>query len=138
MNYAELKKELTRDEDRRAFVYEDSKGIQTVGIGHNLKKKMPDRVIDLLYEFDVEEAIADLDRALPWWSSLDEVRQRILANMSFNMGIARLLKFRMMLDRLKAGDFNGAAAEMVASQWFGETGKRAERLVSAMRTGVMP
>ncbi|WP_338862872.1 hypothetical protein [Mycetohabitans rhizoxinica] len=27
-----------------------------------------------------------LDRHLPWWRSLDAVRQRVLINMAFNLG----------------------------------------------------
>jgi lysozyme len=70
--------------------------------------------------------------------SIDEVRQRVLANMCFNMGITRLLKFRNMLGAIQLKNWDRAADEMVNSPWYTQVGARAVRLVQAMRTGVMP
>ncbi|QGZ66342.1 hypothetical protein FAZ98_31610 [Paraburkholderia acidisoli] len=75
---------------------------------------------------------------LSWWRQLDEVRQRVIANMCFNMGIDKLLGFAHMLAALKLHNFAVAAAEMKNSKWFGQVGDRAVRLCSAMSTGVMP
>jgi lysozyme len=82
--------------------------------------------------------MTDLDRAAKWWAGLDEVRQRVLANMCFNMGIDRLLKFRNMLGAIQLGLGSGPADEMKSSIWYAQVGPRAERLEQAMRTGVMP
>lgn len=136
MDYEKLEKDLTRDEDRRALPYSDSRGILTIGIGHNLQKPLPNEVIDLLYQYDVGDVVQALDRALPWWVVLSEPRQRVLANMCFNMGIVRLLGFHHMLDAAKAGNYETAAAEMKNSDWFKQVGPRAVRLQETMRTGV--
>ena len=75
---------------------------------------------------------------LPWWRKLDEVRQRVLANMCFNLGIDKLLGFQNALAAMAKGVYTTAAAEMQDSLWYGQVGQRAVRLCSAMETGVMP
>jgi lysozyme len=84
---------------------------------------------------DIDEAIAGLTDHLPWWVQLDEVRQRVLVNMVFNMGIDRFLSFRRMIAALMGRNFQLAADEMQDSDWFHEVGARAVRLISMMRQG---
>ncbi|WP_337688486.1 hypothetical protein [Mycetohabitans sp. B46] len=47
---------------------------------------------NLLLENDVMRSVTWLDRHLPWWRSLDAVRQRVMTNMVFNMD-GQLLTF---------------------------------------------
>ncbi|KVC46285.1 hypothetical protein WI72_32110 [Burkholderia ubonensis] len=81
---------------------------------------------------------AGLDLHLSWWRQLDEVRQRVIANMAFNMGVATLLAFKNTLAAVQRGAYDIAAAGMKASRWYSQVGQRAVRLRSAMETGVMP
>jgi lysozyme len=114
-------------------------GILTIGIGRNLEDTgITAAEAYYLCNNDIDGAMADLDHAAPWWQFLDEVRQRVLLNMCFNMGVARLLKFRNMLGALQRREWDKAADEMKSSAWYAQTGVRAERLEQAMRTGVMP
>ncbi|KVE45476.1 glycoside hydrolase family protein [Burkholderia sp. BDU5] len=130
-----LKAELTRDEDRRYRIYTDTVGKVSGGIGRNLTDKgFRDNEIDLMYQNDVAETEAWLDRYLPWWSSLDPVRQRVLMNMAFNMQ-GKLLGFRNFLAAAQRGDWSTAEAEMLDSLWARQVGDRAKRLASMMRSG---
>ncbi|KVC60490.1 lysozyme [Burkholderia ubonensis] len=130
-----LKAELTRDEDRRKRIYTDTVGKVSGGIGRNLTDKgFRDNEIDLMYENDVAETEAWLDRSLPWWRSLDPVRQRVMMNMAFNMQ-AKLLGFRNFLAAAQCRDWNTAAAEMLDSLWARQVGARATRLAAMMRSG---
>ncbi|KVM70117.1 lysozyme [Burkholderia ubonensis] len=132
---AKLKTELTRDEDRRNRIYTDTVGKVSGGIGRNLTDKgFRDNEIDLMYENDVAETEAWLDRNLPWWSALDSVRQRVMMNMAFNMQ-AKLLGFRNFLAAAQRRDWNTAAAEMLDSVWARQVGARATRLAAMMRSG---
>ncbi|MFL9943754.1 glycoside hydrolase family protein [Paraburkholderia graminis] len=147
MNLVLLEAELRRDEGVRYWPYKDSKGIQTTGVGHNLQAKplptswayplSPAQVAQLL-EQDIADTFANLDRNLAWWRQLDEVRQRVVANMCFNLGIGKLLGFKNTLAAMQRGSYAVAAAGMKASDWYGQVGQRAVRLCSAMETGVMP
>ena len=130
-----LKAELTRDEDRRNRIYTDTVGKVSGGIGRNLTDKgFRDNEIDLMYQNDIAETEAWLDRALPWWRSLDPVRQRVMMNMAFNMQ-GRLLGFRNFLAAAQRGDWGAAATEMLDSLWARQVGDRAKRLASMMRSG---
>ena len=130
-----LKAELTRDEDRRYRIYTDTVGKVSGGIGRNLTDKgFRDSEIDLMYQNDIADTEAWLDRNLPWWRSLDPVRQRVLMNMAFNMQ-GRLLGFRNFLAAAQRADWSVAAAEMLDSLWARQVGDRAKRLASMMRSG---
>lgn len=151
MDRLKLIDELVRDEciDGKPALkpYRDSvrnekypRGILTIGIGRNLE----DDGIDVgeayhLCNNDIDDkVVAALDRAAPWWNQLDEVRQRALANMCFNMGIPRLLKFRNMLGAVQLKNWERVVAELKYTPWHAQVGVRAERLMQAWLTGVMP
>ena len=80
------------------------------------------------FEDDIEGVLTDLDRNMPWWSDLCEDHQRVMANMAFNLGINRLLKFKKFLGALQEHDFETAAVEMMDSKWATQVGPRATRL----------
>lgn len=65
---------------------------------------------------------------MPWWADLCEDHQRVIANMAFNLGINRLLKFKKFLGALQEHDFETAAVEMMDSKWATQVGPRATRL----------
>jgi lysozyme len=72
---------------------------------------------------------------MPWWNELDETRQRVLANMCFNLGCPRLKNFKNFLAALEAGDFETAGEEMMDSKWATQVGSRAVRLQEKMLHG---
>ncbi|MBR8244793.1 glycoside hydrolase family protein [Burkholderia multivorans] len=132
---AKLKAELTLDEGRRSRIYVDTVGKVSGGIGRNLTDKgFRDNEIDLMYQNDIAETEAWLDRNLPWWRSLDPVRQRVMMNMAFNMQ-GKLLTFVNTLAAMKRGDYAAAADGMLNSLWARQVGARATRLAAMMRSG---
>jgi len=132
---AKLKAELTLDEGRRSRIYVDTVGKVSGGIGRNLTDKgFRDNEIDLMYQNDIAETEAWLDRNLPWWRSLDPVRQRVMMNMAFNMQ-GKLLTFVDTLAAMKRGDYAAAADGMLNSLWARQVGARATRLAAMMRSG---
>lgn len=151
MDHGKLIDELERDEKFMPKPYFDcghppvlsclrcGKGALTVGIGRNLRDKglRKGEAYHLTHN-DIEEVEADLDARVPWWRRLDEVRQRVLANMCFNMGVVRLMEFEHMLAHAMIGQYGAAADAMVASAWYVQVGARAVRLVQMMRTGEEP
>lgn len=137
--------ELRRDEGVIPHEYKDSLGYSTIGVGRLIDKRKdgglsPDE-IDYLLANDVRRTIADLDRELPWWRKLSTVRQRVMINMAFNLGIGSarlgtgLLGFKNTLAKIQAGDYAGAAAGMLQSKWASQVKGRATRLAQMMREG---
>lgn len=146
MNIERLKAELTLEEGDRLTAYRDSVGILTVGIGHNCIARPVDGVSapgdritpekeQELFLADVDDAIRQLDEHLPWWAQLDDVRQNVLLDMCFNMGIKTLLTFHNTLASVEGGEYEAAAKGMLASKWAKQVGKRADRLAAMMTTG---
>ena len=136
--------ELRRDEGVRYEPYNDTMGIPTVGVGQNLKAAplpdvwsypLTDDQVDNLLKQDLQVVYKGLTDNLPWWLFLDAVRQRVLANMCFNMGIGKLLTFQNTLGFVKNGQFKQAADGMANSVWAKQVGERAVRLENMMRTG---
>jgi len=139
MNVPLLIDELERDEGLRLKPYKDIAGKITVGIGHNLTDKGITRgqAYRLLND-DIEEVIADLDTRLPWWRRLDDVRQRVLANLVFNMGIAKVMTFERTLALTMIGKYSEAADELLRSTYAAQVGPRAQRLAQMLRIGLSP
>lgn len=131
-----LKGRLQVEEGKRGKVYLDSVGIPTIGVGRNLKDVgLSDAEIDYLLDNDVKRVLESLDAWLPWWRSLDAVRQSVLADMCFNMGINKLIAFVNTLRCIHAGEYEKAARAMEKSLWYAQVGRRAKELVRMMETG---
>lgn len=128
--------DLIRDEGIRSKAYVDTRGKVTVGVGRNLTDVgiSTSEAMQLL-DNDVATILARLPAKLPWFGRLDPMRQRVLVNMAFNLGLDGLLSFKQMLSALKSGDYDGAADEMLDSDWAEQVKDRAIRLAQQMRTG---
>lgn len=133
---AALVADLERDEDVRPFPYVDTVGKLTIGVGRNLTDRgLSSDEIRYLLQNDIDAAIGDLNRGIPWWDRLDPVRQTVLLNMCFNLGWPRLRGFVRTLAATRRGDYVAAAAGMRDSLWATQVGARAERLAVMMESG---
>lgn len=141
MNRDKLKAQLIIDEDKRAAAYQDKLGYWTIGVGHLIDARkgggLSNNAINFILEEDIDKKYAGLIDALPWVKTLDDARQNVLVNMSFNLGVAGLLKFAKTLDYVRRGEYKKAADEMLDSTWSEQTGDRAKRLSKVMETGVL-
>ena len=132
-----IKAQLVRHEGLRLKPYRCTAGKLTIGYGRNLDDRGISR----------KEAYAMLDRDIrdceQWlidkipdiYNNLDEVRQSVLLNMCFNLGIKGLLSFKNTLRFIATGDWERAANGMLASKWAKQVGMRAIELSELMRKG---
>lgn len=131
-----LRQQLIRHEGLRLKPYTDTVGKLTIGVGRNLTDVGISREeAYLLLEHDIQRTIDDVSSSLPWVNSLDPVRQRVLLDMAFNLGIDKLLKFQKTLSAALAGNYELAANQMLASRWADQVGDRARTLAQMMRDG---
>ena len=131
-----LKELLVLHEGRKNRMYKCSAGFNTIGIGHNLDANgISDRVIDLIFQDDINMVLDDLNKNLPWWRTMSENRQHVLIDMCINMGIGVLLGFRNTLTAMEEGRYEDAAIGMGQSKWASQVGNRATRLIEMMRKG---
>ena len=141
--------QLTPEEGDKLHVYDDATGLPigpgTVVQGHptisrGVKLDAPGGLDEnesaYLTINRINDAVTELDQALPWWKSLNDARQRILIDMTYNMGIGGLLGFHDMLDYLHLGEYDLASIQMLNSEWDTEVKARAAHLAEIMKTGV--
>ena len=148
---------LIQHEGLELQVYQDTLGIDTIGIGRNLEDRgiseeelneldIPD--IDHVYKYGITEADAmalaendvqivekELLAAHPCVDRLDAVRQLVLVDMAFNMGVPRLCKFKRMWAAVHEKDFPTAAKEMLDSRWSNQVKSRSVKLANMMHKG---
>lgn len=123
----------------RSKPYVDTTGHLTIGYGRNLTDKgISDEVADLMLEEDIAEATAALYSTLPWVRKLSAVRQVVLIDMCFNMGLKGLLSFRNMLRYAEQGNHEKVVEHMLSSKWARQVKTRATRLAEMWRTNSYP
>jgi lysozyme len=137
MNVERFKEQLLLHESIRLMPYRDTVGKLTIGVGRNLTDVgISQDEAHYMLTHDIVKVSSQLDSHLPWWRELSEVRQRVVADMCFNLGIGGLLKFVNTLAAVKSGDYTAAASGMRASKWYSQVGVRGRRLVKMMETDV--
>ena len=155
-NITELLDQLVLHEGLELLPYKDSLGIDTIGIGRNLEHRglseeelahIGKDISDIcewgitkeqayyLAENDIKIVEEEICKAHPCVVELDEVRQRVIIDMAFNMGVPRLNKFVKMWKAIHEENFTEAKTQMLDSRWANQVGNRAVRLSNAMETG---
>ena len=151
-----LSQSLEQHEAKRAFVYDDAtgkpigpgsvvKGYPTIGIGRNLLSKgLADDEIRYLLGNDMRDALKQAE-TFPWFMGLDSVRQNVVVELIFNLGLVRFRTFKKFIDAMATARFYVAAAELADSKWqqqvdpiLGDGKGRADVLINMMRTGEWP
>jgi len=139
MNTLALMKELMLDEGYRHEIYADPLGHLTFGVGHLITENdeeygkevgtpvAKERIEECLQQ-DIKTVYNELDMNQPWWRSLDDDRQRVIANMCFNLGHPRFSKFKKFIAAMQTSNWEKAAEEMMDSKWSTQVGERAIRL----------
>lgn len=135
MNIHKLIDSLKRHEGLRLKPYPDTVGKLTIGYGRNLTDVgISESEAEILLQNDIHAAQLAAG-SLQIYPYLDEVRQRVLVEMVFNLGLRGVLTFKRMFAALDKGDFVAASVEMIDSNWADQVGLRAMRLAQMMRTG---
>lgn len=108
----------------------------TIGVGRNLSDRgISQEEADILLRNDIAET-QHACLTLPWFAPLDSVRQNVIAELIFNMGLPRTLGFADMIAAIRAQDFPRAAAELLDSRWARQVGEsRSTTLARMLRTG---
>ena len=131
--------QLTLHEGMRQFPYKCTSGKTTIGIGRNLDDRgITEAEAAYLLGNDINDFQARLTREIPWMVELDPVRQRVLLDMAFNLGVPGLLKFKRTLAAIRGKEYDRAAAMMLDSRWATQVGQRSKRLSHMMATGHIP
>jgi lysozyme len=139
VNVEKITKLLTLHEGWRNKMYKDSKGIWTIGIGHNLRDNpISDRAVRVIFEDDLNDHAAEAFKTYPWAAEMDEVRQGAFIDLYFNMGGSVIAQFKNTLAAMKVGNWEATALGLEQSAWYGQVGNRGPRIVKMFRDGKWP
>ena len=109
----------------------------TIGYGINLEAvKMPEEVASLWLQIEVDKRKKELLKHA-WYSELSDNRKAAITDMSYQLGLLGLSKFKKMIAALAAKDWNRAASEMMDSRYAKQTPNRALRNANIILTGAM-
>jgi len=127
---------LKRHEGVKDTLYKCTADKWTIGVGRNLEDVgLSEDEIEYLLQNDIERTKNLIERYMPWYSDLDEVRQEALINFVFNVGIGTAMKFKNAMAALEAHDYDTAAIEMMDSNWAKQVGSRAVEVTEMIKTG---
>ena len=136
---------IEQDEGRKPWPYTDTSGHQTWGIGHLLADPLPpdvlallNQAIDLQFQHDLDAATDGLMAHLPWFASVNPIRQAALIDMAFNLGVAGLMTFTTFLSCMESGQWAAAAADLRGTLVYRQLPTRYERLATMIHTGQWP
>jgi lysozyme len=142
--FDKIKEDLTRHEGYVTEIYLDTEHLPTFGIGHlvtetDIEYGWPvgapvtdERILQCFHD-DCQVALGDASSLFLNFSSHPEDVQRVLVNMSFNLGRNRLGLFKNMIKAVNEGNYAKAADEMMDSKWYGQVKTRGVELVEIMR-----
>jgi lysozyme len=138
MNRNRLIKQLKHDEGVVAHAYRDSLGHLTIGVGHLIDEdkggSLSNDEIEYILQNDIDRTVYRLGHEFAWFDDLSDVRQEVIVNMAFNLGVTGLKRFKNMIRAIEMGDWLNASMEALDSRWATQVGDRAIRLANAMRT----
>jgi lysozyme len=126
---------IKRNEGFRQHVYKCSAGALTVGYGTNLESRGVTRAeAEILLRNEVVDIRGELVN-LDFWGRLDIVRQGVLIDMAYNLGMNGLFKFRKMLAAISNEDWQAAHDECLDSNYAEDVPARAHRNAQMLLTG---
>jgi lysozyme len=150
-----IENQLVDHEGERLFPYVDccgkswrdcvcvKKGKLTIGVGRNIEDVgITQNESRYLLQNDIGRVRMELDEALPWWRSMDEIRQAVLIDLGFNLGVltppdtAKLLTFKQTLELIRTGQYAAAADRLATLPWHKQVGARALELEAMLRMPV--
>jgi GH24 family phage-related lysozyme (muramidase) len=148
---------LATNEGDRVRVYDDTRGIPTIGIGFNLRSTDARRLlqqvganydqvlagtqdltvqqVDELFQCDLANAVSGAQRLVSNYDALIAPRRFVVVDMIFNLGPNGFAGFVNTRKYIESANFELAARNMTRSLWYAQVADRGVRDVTMMRTG---
>lgn len=145
---------LQRHEGLRLKVYDDTKGLQTIGYGFNLNAagapsictqlgldyaglksgavSLTQDQADAVFQYQLGIVQSQAARIFPNYGAMPEKVQAVVCDLLF-MGEGTFLTFHQTIAALKAADYKVAADDLVNSLWYREVGIRGVEDVAILR-----
>lgn len=132
MDFTKLKQSIIKFEGLKLKPYKCPAGKLTIGYGRNLEDNgISINEAIIMLENDLLNIKLELEDKLSVFNKLDNIRQNVLIEMAYNMGVPKLLRFkntfraiRLALEKKESGNLDGfnywiteSSKEMLNSKW---------------------
>ena len=135
MNYKKLQLRIKKNEGFSKTPYKDQLGFLTIGFGHlilpneqKLLKKTNTNELNKIFLNDFNKALGDFNKNLKHFTS-NKKQAELLIEMTFQMGVHRVKKFKKLLNNMKKENKYLVCFEMMNSLWYKQTPHRVKSLI---------
>lgn len=119
-------------------IYTDKTEHPTIGYGHNLSVySYEGKRITKAYGF-LTDILKENYKALlsyGWYKNLDAMRRMVILDLSYNLGLSGLLKFKQFIKAIEDKNYALAVEGLQKSPYFNQVKKRASRNMEILKLG---
>ena len=131
----DLLKRIKHHEGFRKSVYQCTEGYDTIGYGFAIKDlEMDEDIAEEILMRKVEKLIKRVRSKFDWLDSVPHEVQGVLVEMSYQMGLSGVSKFKKALHAMQMFQWKLAATELLDSRWAKQTPNRAKKLSDIIRS----
>ena len=113
----------------RDKVYKCTEGYDTIGYGFAIKDLIIDEdIAEMILRRKLDSLIDRVNNKFAFLKDLPNEPQDVVYEMSYQMGVNGVSKFKRFLQALEENDYGWAAIEMLDSRWAKQTPNRAKKL----------
>ena len=130
----DLLKRIKEHEGFRSRVYKCTEGYDTIGYGFAIKDlELDEDIAEEILLRKLEKLIKRLRDKFDWLDEVPHAVQGVLVNMSYQMGVNGVSKFKKALHAMQMFQWKKAADELLDSRWAKQTPNRAKELSNIIR-----
>ena len=131
----DLLNRIKHHEGFRKSVYKCTEGYDTIGYGFAIKDlEMDEDIAEEILMRKVEKLIKRVRSKFDWLDSVPHEVQGVLVEMSYQMGLSGVSKFKKALHAMQMFQWKLAATELLDSRWAKQTPNRAKELSDIIRS----
>ena len=130
----DLLKRIKHHEGFRSKVYKCTEGFDTIGYGFAVKDlELDEDIAEEILLRKVESLIVRVRKKFNWLDSVPPAVQGVIVEMSYQMGVSGVSKFKKALHAMQMFQWKLAADELLDSRWAKQTPNRAKELSNIIR-----
>ena len=110
-------------------VYDDSRGIPTIGYGFAIKDlDLDEDIASEILSRKVSRLINKVDGKFDWFNEANDEIKEVVVEMCYQLGLGGFSKFKKTISYFANKDYKEASIEMLDSKWAKQTPNRANKL----------
>ena len=130
-----LLNDIKKHEGFRSKVYKCTEGFDTIGYGFAIKDlELDEDIAEEILIRKIEKLVKRVRSKFDWLDTVPREVQGVLVNMSYQMGVSGVSKFKKALHAMQMFQWKKAADEMLDSRWAKQTPNRAKELSDIIRS----